>query len=193
VALAVGTIAIGNPEQHVRKASTVAASDNWDHASQSLFLLLPRATYIMVLFFKQIPFVVNHTINAMPRERLQKHPSFLQRTTPIARSLCEGWTRHNLHILVTSPFCCDRKSQTGCAQRFHRGSKQQWRSCVAISLTIACSRYIYKGVILQAHPVRGESHNQRNATGEFATVRWTWSSGNSCYVSGRRLGSQLGW
>jgi len=27
------------------------------------------------------------------------------------------------------------------------------------------------GVILRAHPVRGESHIQRNATGEDATVR----------------------
>jgi len=36
--------------------------------SQSLFLLLARATYIMVL---HIPFVVNHTINATPPERLQ--------------------------------------------------------------------------------------------------------------------------
>ena len=38
------------------------------------------------------------------------------------------------------------------------------------SLTIACSHYIYNGVILHAHPVRGESNNQRNATGEVATV-----------------------
>jgi len=44
----------------------------------------------------------------------------------------------------------------------HRGSKQQQRSCAAISLTIACSRYIYNGVILHAHPVRGESHSQRS-------------------------------
>jgi len=42
---------------------------------------------------------------------------------------------------------------------------------LAISLTIACSRYIYNGVILRAHPVRGESHNQRNAIGEVATQR----------------------
>ena len=41
---------------------------------------------------------------------------------------------------------------------------------LAISLTIACSRYIYNGVILHAHPVRGESHNQRNATGDVATL-----------------------
>jgi len=39
-----------------------------------------------------------------------------------------------------------------------------------ISLTVACSRYIYNGVILHAYPVRGESHNQRNTTGEVATV-----------------------
>jgi len=32
-------------------------------------------------------------------------PSFLQWTTPIAHSLCEGWTPHDLHILVTAPFC----------------------------------------------------------------------------------------
>jgi len=52
----------------------------------------------------------------------------------------------------------------------HRGSKQQQRLCVAISLAIACSRHIYNGVILHAHPVRGESHKQRNAYGEVPTV-----------------------
>jgi len=41
---------------------------------------------------------------------------------------------------------------------------------LAISLTIACSRYTYAGVILPAHPVRGESHNQRNTTGEVGSV-----------------------
>ena len=41
---------------------------------------------------------------------------------------------------------------------------------LAISLTIAYSHCIYDGVILHAHPVRGESYNQRNTTGEVATV-----------------------
>ena len=45
-------------------------------------------------------------------------PSFLQRTAPIARSLCEGGTPHDLHILVTAPFCCDRKSRAAYAQSF---------------------------------------------------------------------------
>jgi len=46
---------------------------------------------------------------------------------------------------------------------------------LAISRTVACSRYIYNGVILHAHPVRGESHNQRNTTGEVATPFPTFS------------------
>ena len=37
-------------------------------------LLLDRATYIWVLFFAHIPFVVNRTFNATPVERLQQHP-----------------------------------------------------------------------------------------------------------------------
>ena len=97
-------------------------------------------------------------------------PSFLQRTTPIARSLCEGWTRHDLHILVTAPFCCDRKSRAVCAQSFAPWQQATIEIMLAISLTIACSRYIYNGVILHAHSVRGESHNQRNATVEVATL-----------------------
>jgi len=40
--------------------------------SQSLLLLLASATYIMVLFFTHILFVVNHTINATPPQRLQQ-------------------------------------------------------------------------------------------------------------------------
>ena len=77
---------------------TAAASNNGDHARnlslrtlvvtftrshvnigrattlQALLLLLARATHMMVLFFTHIPFVVNHTINATPPERLQQHP-----------------------------------------------------------------------------------------------------------------------
>jgi len=34
---------------------------------------------------------------------------------------------------------------------------------------------MYNGFILHAHPVRGESHNQRNTTGEVATVSFGFS------------------
>jgi len=36
-------------------------------------------------------------------------------------------------------------------------------------LLLACATYMY-GVVLHAHPIRGESHNQRNTTGEVATT-----------------------
>ena len=35
-------------------------------------------------------------------------------------------------------------------------------------LLLVCATYVY-GVVLHAHPVRGQSHNQRNTTGEVAT------------------------
>jgi len=36
-------------------------------------------------------------------------------------------------------------------------------------LLLVRATYMY-GVVLQAHPVRGESNNQRNTTGEVATI-----------------------
>jgi len=49
---------------------------------------------------------------------------------------------------------------------------------------IACLCHIhgYMGVILRAHSVRGESHIQRNANGEVATLRSfvSWSYSNAC-------------
>jgi len=50
--------------------------------------------------------------------------SFLPRTALMARSFCEGFTWHDLHILVTAPFCCDRKSEGHMRKASHRGSKQ---------------------------------------------------------------------
>jgi len=35
-------------------------------------------------------------------------------------------------------------------------------------LLLVRATYIY-GVVLHAHPIHGESHNQRNTTGEVAT------------------------
>jgi len=69
-----------------------------------------------------------------------------------------------------SKYCCDRISRAACAQSFALWQQATIEIMLAISLTIACSRYTYNGVILHAHPVRGESHNQRNATGEVATT-----------------------
>jgi len=67
-------------------------------------------------------------------------------------------------------FCCDRKFRAACAQSLALWQQATIEIMLAISLTIACSCYIYNGFILHAHPVRGESHNQRNATREVATI-----------------------
>jgi len=77
-------------------------------------------------------------------------------------------------------YCCDRKSRAACAQSFALWQQATTEIKLAISLTIACSRYIYYGFILHAHPVRGESHNQRNATGEVATLRL-------CFIKSNRI------
>ena len=67
-------------------------------------------------------------------------------------------------------YCCDRKSRMAFAQSFALWQQATIEIMLAISLTIACSCYIYNGFILHAHPIRGESHNQCNTTGEVATT-----------------------
>ena len=52
----------------------------------------------------------------------------------------------------------------------HRGQQATTEITRRDHSIIACSRHIHNGVILHAHPVRGESHNQRNTTGEVATI-----------------------
>jgi len=73
-------------------------------------------------------------------------------------------------VLDLASYCCDRKSLAACAQSFAPWQQATVEIMLGISLTIASSRYTYDGVILPAHPVRGESHNQRNTTGEVATL-----------------------
>ena len=76
------TVAASNNRDHARNLSsrTLVIKFNRSHVnigrattSQSLLLLLARATHMMVLFFPHIPFVVNHTFNATPPERLQQY------------------------------------------------------------------------------------------------------------------------
>jgi len=68
------------------------------------------------------------------------------------------------NLLITSIwqqrslYWCNRKSRAACAQSFAPRQQATIEILLAITLTIACSRYIYYGVILHAHPVRDESH-----------------------------------
>ena len=100
----------------------------------------PRHIYV-VFFFAHILFVVNHTFNAQ-RSGRNNISSFLQRTAPIARFFCEGWIRHDLHILVTAPFCCNRKARAACAQSFAPWQKATIEIMRRNHSIIGCSRYI---------------------------------------------------
>ena len=78
--------------------------NNTDHASQSLSLLLARATYIMVQMFTHIPYVVNHTINATPPERLQQYETNVSYV--LGGGKCVAWS---ISLSVLS---------RGCGQKF---------------------------------------------------------------------------
>ena len=140
------------------KLRTVAASNNRDHS----IVACSRHIYFCSSRTSRSWWITQSTQHH--RRVCNNIPSFLRRTIPIARSLCEGWTPHDLHILVTAPFCCDRKSWAACAQNF--APWQQATIEITLSLLVRAT-YIF---VLRAHPVRGESHNQRNTTGEVATL-----------------------
>ena len=59
------------PSGTCAKLRTVAASNNRVHMPWSFYYCMFAPRVSMVLFFTHIPFVVNHTINATPPERLQ--------------------------------------------------------------------------------------------------------------------------
>jgi len=165
----VATVAIEILSDMCAKLRTVTASNNRDHTPQYLLLLLARATHIYCCSSHTscLWWITKSTQHH--RRGCNNIPSFSQRTTAIARSLCEGWTRHDLHILVTAPFCCDRKSQAACAQSFalwQQATIEIMHRNLSYDCLLAPLIYI---VVLCAHPVRGESHNQRNTTREVAT------------------------
>ena len=135
------------------KLRTVAESNNRDHAPQSLHYCL----------FAHIPFVVNHTFNAMPPERLQQHPLvFTTNRTDRTFFLCRLHTARPPHpghstILLRSEIrmCAKLRSVAPSNNRDH--ALQSLYYCL-----FAPHIYI---IFLRPHPVRGESHIQRNATG----------------------------
>jgi len=106
------------------KLHTVAASNNRDHMSQPLYYcLFAPHTYGCCSSRTSHSWWITHSTQC--QRRGCNNISCLQLTTPIARSLCECCTWHDLHILVTAPFWCNRKARVANAQASHCGSKQQ--------------------------------------------------------------------
>ena len=105
------------PSGMCAKIRTMAASNNRDHAR--------NLSYYCLLALDIWWCYSSRTFRSWWIKQSTQHyqrgcnniPSFLQQTTPIACSLCEGWTPHDLHILVTTPFCwhvshCNTQART---------------------------------------------------------------------------------
>jgi len=105
-----------DPSEHMHWIWKTTKLAFWSSLQPTL-LLLVRASYIYGSCSSRTSrswWIAHSTL----RRGCNNIPSFLQRTAPIARSFCEGFTRHDLHTLVTAPFCCDRKVRAACAQSF---------------------------------------------------------------------------
>ena len=98
------------------KLRTVAACNNRDHTPRSLYYSSFALHIYRVLLRAQSVRGEQRIPAQRQRSSCNNIPSFLQWTAPIARSLCEGWTPHDLHILVTAPFYCNRKAWAASAQ-----------------------------------------------------------------------------
>jgi len=53
----------------------------------------------MVLFFTHIPFVVNHTINATPPERLQQYQSHVFFVKAELGTTFTSWSQHHFDVI----------------------------------------------------------------------------------------------
>jgi len=121
------------------------------------------------LFFAHIPFVVNHTINATPPERLQQRPllfttnhtdpTFFVRRLTLARPSHPGHSTILLRSEILSGMCAKLRTAAASNNRDHPTRSLYY--CLFGPHT-----YIF---VLRVHPVRGESHKQRNTTGEVVT------------------------
>jgi len=132
------------------KLCTVAASNNRVHLTRSLCYCLFAPHIYMVLFLMHLPFMVNRAFSATPAESLQQHPLLFTTNRTIVHSFCKGFTWHNLHILVTAPFCCDWKARVACAQSFTLWQQATIEFTLQNHPIIACSCHIYM-VLFFAH------------------------------------------
>ena len=82
----------------------------------------------------------------------------------------------NCQIIDIIHYCCDRKARAASAQSFTLWQQAKIAITCHDHSGIACSCHIYRKmvVILRAHLVRGESHIQRNANWEVATLPRSW-------------------
>ena len=108
-------------------------------------LLLVRATYMYG--------VILHAHPVRGESHNQRNTTGEVATVPIPRVFCEGWSRHNLHVLVTAPFWCDRKSRAACAGCNTTMCRCVWINSRCTSGSIrSTKRLTFKGAEIQSMP-----------------------------------------
>jgi len=123
-----------------------------------------------VFSFAHIPSVVNHTINATPPESCNNIPPFYNEphlshvlcVKPELRTTLTSWSQH--HFLAIG------KTQSAYAQSFTLWQQATIEFTCHDHSIIACSCHVHSA-FLRGHLVRGESHNQHNATGELQQLQ----------------------
>ena len=111
-----------SPINKCAKLHTEAAINNRDHAPRSLYycLIAPHIYISVVLRAHAQPFrLETHIQRNANGEVATTSPPFYNEPHWSHVLFCEGWTSHDLHILVTAPFCCDRKSPSGMCAKLH--------------------------------------------------------------------------
>ena len=134
------------------KLHTVAARNNKDHMSWSLFYCL-FMSHIYGCYSSHISRLwwIARSTPRQPRG-WNSSSSFLQQTASIACSFYEVSTWHDLHILVTAPFCCDQKARAACAQKLHTVAASNNRDHMPWSLLLLVhTTHIYIWVFFFAH------------------------------------------
>jgi len=158
---------LGRPSSTCAKLHIVTASNNWDHPMRSLYYCL-FTPHIYGLYSactsvhgeSHIQHNVNREVATTSPFHNEPHQSHVLLVKAASDMISTSWAQHH------------RKPWAASAQSF-----TLWQQAI-IEITrryhsaIACSCHIYKymGVILRAHPFRGESHIQRNVNREVATV-----------------------
>jgi len=159
-----------SPGGKCAKLHNVAASNNRNQAPQSLYYcLFAPHIYGCCSSRTSRSWWIAHLTQRQRRD-CNNFPSFLQRTAPIARSFCEVCTSHDLPghstILLRSESPSDKCAKLHTVAASNNRNHMPW----SLYYCFACSHHIYMEAVLRAHPVRGESHIQRNASGEIATL-----------------------
>jgi len=93
------SVAIRTPKWQVHKASQCGSKQQQrSHYHEITLLLLVHSTYIWVLFFAHIPFVVNRTFNATPTERLQQQTIVTMFIWEWEQLVCDSFVTDHIHL-----------------------------------------------------------------------------------------------